>query len=124
MKSLIDNGVIMSSSTDSPVAAFCDGNIQNIIEIATTGIAPDSGAKAFAQSELLTVKEALKALTITGAWQLGLENDRGSIKIGKYADFIVLDKNFLNYQGDQLRTIHNTKILNTYFEGKNVFSAN
>ena len=94
-----------------------------MIEVATTGIIPEENAKPFTPSELLTVKDALKALTINGAWQIGLENERGSIKVGKYADFLLLDKNILNYQGEQLRTIHNVKILNTYFEGKNVFEG-
>ena len=67
MKSLIDNGVVVSSSTDAPAAAFCTGNIQNVIEIATTGIAPETNSQAFTPSELLTVKEALKCLTINGA---------------------------------------------------------
>ena len=123
MKSLIDNGVVVSSSTDAPAAVYCTGNIQNVIEVATTGIIPEENAKPFTPSELLTVKDALKALTINGAWQIGLENERGSIKVGKYADFLLLDKNILNYQGDQLRTIHNVKILNTFFEGKNVFEC-
>lgn len=123
MKTLLDNDVIMSSSTDAPAAEYVEGNILNVIEIATTGISPNENKKAFSPDELISVKDALKSLTINGAWQLGLENERGSIKIGKYADFVILDTNFLDYEGEQLRTIHNTKILNTYFEGKAVYSA-
>ena len=67
MKSLIDNGVVVSSSTDAPAAVYCTGNIQNVIEVATTGIIPEENAKPFTPSELLTVKNALKALTINGA---------------------------------------------------------
>ena len=123
MKSLISNGVNMSSSTDAPVAETLEGNIMNVMEAATTGQAPGSGEKSFVESELLTVKEALQALTINGAWQLGLEDERGSIKTGKYADFVVLDKNILDYTAEQLRTIHDTKIVDTYFEGNKVYSA-
>ncbi|MCQ2800611.1 MAG: amidohydrolase family protein [Bacilli bacterium] len=123
MKSLVDKGVIVSSSTDAPAAMEVEGNILNVLEISTTGQAPDGIAEPFAVDELLSVKEALKALTINGAWQLGLESERGSIKVGKYADFVVLDTNILNYEGAQLRTIHNAKILNTYFEGENVYTA-
>lgn len=124
MKSLMDNGVVVSSSTDAPAAMFVEGSIMNVLEVATTGILPGDDSEAFAPNELLTVREGLKALTINGAWQLGLEKERGSIKVGKYADFVVLDKNILNYQGEELRTIGNTKIVNTYFEGKKVYSAN
>ena len=123
MKSLIENGVVMSSSTDAPAAESVVGSIVNVLEIATTGIAPQDNGKAFGKNELLTVREALKSLTINGAWQLGLENERGSVKAGKYADFVILDKNILDYEGEQLRTIGDTKILNTYFEGENVYSA-
>lgn len=74
--------------------------------------------------------EALKALddkdelTINGAWQLGIEKERGSIKEGKYADFVILDKNILEYEKDQYNKIGETKVVSTYFEGKNVYSAN
>lgn len=124
MKSLVDKGVLVSSSTDAPAAMDLEGNIMNVIEVATTGQGYNNDAPAFAPQELLSVKQALKALTIDGAWLLGLENERGSIKVGKYADFVVLDTNFLNYQGSQLNTIHNAKILNTYFEGEKVYSNN
>lgn len=124
MKSLVDNGVIVSSSTDAPAAMDIEGNILNVIEVATTGKAYNNGgANAFAVDELLTIRQALKALTIDGAWLLGLENERGSIKVGKYADFVVLDTNFLNYQGSELENIHNTQILSTYFEGEEVYTA-
>lgn len=122
MKSLMDQGVIVSSSTDAPAAMYCEGNILNVIEIATTGKVPDTTGQAFAPEELISVEDALKALTINGAWQLGLENERGSIKEGKYADFLIIDTNFLGYTGEKCRTIHNAKILNTYFEGERVYS--
>lgn len=122
MKSLVDKGVLVSSSTDAPAAMDIEGNIQNVIEVATTGKAFNNDAEPFAPQELLSVKEALKALTIDGAWLLGLENERGSIKVGKYADFVLIDTNFLNYQGAQLNTIHEAKILNTYFEGEKVYT--
>lgn len=123
MKSLLNKGVVVSSSTDAPAAVEFEGNILNVIEVATTGQVPEDTAAPFATNELLTVEEALKTLTINGAWQLGLEKERGSIKVGKYADFVVIDKNILNYEGEELRTIHEAKILNTYFEGEKVYTA-
>ena len=123
MKSLVDKGVVVSSSTDAPAAQTVEGSIMNVLQVATTGVDPSDDAEPFAPEELLTVKEGLKALTINGAWQLGLEKERGSILKGKYADFIILDKNILDYKGEQLNTIGKTRILNTYFEGEKVYTA-
>lgn len=44
-------------------------------------------------SERLTKEQALHAITINAAWSLGLEDEIGSIEIGKLADFTVLDAN-------------------------------
>jgi len=45
--------------------------------------------------------QALQAATIVGAESLGIQNDVGSVKVGKIADLIVLDK-------DPLEDIHNS----------------
>ena len=124
MKSLVKNGVIVSSSTDAPAAMTTKGTAMNVLQVAVTGAAPNDNAQPFATNELLTIEEGLKALTINGAWQLGLEKERGSIKVGKYADFVILDKNILAYKKEQYNTIGDTKVLSTYFEGEKVYSAN
>ena len=120
MKSLLDAGVTVSSSTDAPAAESIKGNIQNIIEVAVTGITPGEEYRAYAPGELLTVREALQCLTIDGARQLGIGEKCGSVKVGKNADFVILDTDFLDFEGEALRTIHRTKIKNVYFEGREV----
>lgn len=55
--------------------------------------------------ERLPVREALKALTINGAYQYFEENEKGSIVSGKAADFVVLDENPLTIQPDRIREI-------------------
>lgn len=122
MKSLVEAGIVVSSSTDAPAAEIVLGNIQNIIEVATTGQAPGyNNIRPFNASELLTIKQVLDCLTINGARQLGIDDKTGSIKVGKNADFVILDTNFLDYEGEDLRKIHNTKITSLYFEGKEVY---
>ncbi|MCQ2796770.1 MAG: amidohydrolase family protein [Bacilli bacterium] len=125
MKSFIKKGARICSSTDAPCGEKVKGNIQNIIEVATTGIDPEFNGVSFNTDELLTVKEALDCLTINGAEQLGIEDKCGSIKVNKNADFVILDKNFLNYtELNDLRSIHNANIENVYFEGNVVFPKN
>ena len=48
-----------------------------------------------------------------------LENERGSIKEGKYADFLLVNKDVLTCPVNE---IHEAKPTATYFEGKKVYS--
>ena len=122
MKSLVDAGISVASSTDAPAAESIIGNIMNVIEISTTGLAPgQDGYRAYNTSELLTVRQALDCLTINGAYQLGINDRTGSILVGKSADFVVFDTDFLDYEGQDLRRIHDVKIKSLYFEGKEVY---
>ena len=47
-------------------------------------------------SERLTPQQALHAITLEAAWSLGLEDEIGSIAVGKRADFTVLEDNPMN----------------------------
>ena len=44
-------------------------------------------------SEKLTATQALRAITLDAAWSLGLEDEIGSLEIGKQADFTILGAN-------------------------------
>ncbi|WP_260446936.1 amidohydrolase [Chryseobacterium lactis] len=69
-------------------------------------------------NERITPLEALKAITINGAYQLQEENKKGSIKAGKLADFVILDQNPLTINPENLRSI---KVLETIKEGNTVY---
>jgi hypothetical protein len=58
-------------------------------------------------------------MTINIAKQMFIENERGSIKTGKYADFLLVDKDVLSCP---VTEIHAAKPTATYFEGKKVYS--
>lgn len=70
--------------------------------------------------ECITREQALTALTINVARQMFLENERGSIKTGKYADFLLVTKDVLTCP---VTEIHEAKPAATYFEGKQVFKG-
>ena len=69
-------------------------------------------------NERISPIEALKAITINGAYQLQEENRKGSIKAGKIADFVILDQNPLTINPENLRKI---KVLETIKEGNSVY---
>lgn len=51
-------------------------------------------------SERLTAEQALRAITIDAAWSLGLEDEIGSIEIGKHANFTILGANPMGLPGE------------------------
>ena len=58
--------------------------------------------------------EALRAVTINAAYILRLEKMYGSIEVGKYANFTILDKNPLKIENHEIKNI---KILGTVLKG-------
>ena len=68
-------------------------------------------------AEGISVYSALKAVTIMAAWHLGMENKIGSISVGKYADFVVIDQNPFMLSPQYLRTIN---ILRTFVADKEI----
>lgn len=50
----------------------------------------------------LSRADTLRAITFNSAWQLRMEQNIGSIEVGKYADLIVLENNFMQVSDDTL----------------------
>mgnify|MGYP001190378879 CR=1 FL=1 len=69
----------------------------------------------------ISVEEALKSYTIRAAYASFEENIKGSIKSGKLADFVILDKNLFEINPAAIR---NVKILRTSVGGEFVYSVN
>ena len=119
MKSYFDYGINVSSHTDFPALGGSPDDPFGIMEIAVTGVLSGENGDPFWSKELLTREQALTALTINCAKQMFLEEERGSIREGKYADFLLVDKDVLSCPAAE---IHTAKTAATYFEGQKVFS--
>lgn len=68
----------------------------------------------------LTLTEVLRSATIEAAYMLDADRYIGSLEPGKFADYIILDRNPLNHPPEE---IGNTKVLKTYVGGKEVYCA-
>ena len=119
MKSFFDYGINVSSHSDFPALGGSPDDPFGIMEIAVTGKHTEEKGQPYWSEELLTREQALTALTINCAKQMFLEEERGSIREGKYADFLLVDTDVLACPADE---IHTAKAAATYFEGKKVFS--
>ena len=120
MKSYFDNGVNVTSHSDFPALTGSPDDPFGIIEVAVTGKCYLETGKPRWPEELITREQAITALTINIAKQMFIENERGSIKTGKYADFLLVNKDVLSCPEKE---IHEAKPIATYFEGKKVFSV-
>tara|TARA_R110002012_G_scaffold17930_4_gene66655 strand:- start:22877 stop:24499 length:1623 start_codon:yes stop_codon:yes gene_type:complete len=72
---------------------------------------PDKG---FNMQDGLTREETLKGMTIWAAYSNFEEDEKGSIEAGKFADFIILDRDIMTVDVHQVPT---TKVEQTYIDG-------
>ncbi|MBQ7155940.1 MAG: carboxylesterase family protein [Synergistaceae bacterium] len=120
MKSYFDYGTPASMHSDYPALSGSPDDPFGIMEIAVTGVLHSENGSPWWPEELITREQALTALTINCAKQMFLEDERGSVKEGKYADFLLVNKDVLTCPATE---IHTAKPSATYFEGKKVFSS-
>lgn len=113
IKSAIRKGIHVTSHTDAPVA------FPNMIMILWTSVNRVSrSGTVMGADERLTPYEALQATTIGGAYQFFEEASKGSLKAGKLADLVVLDKNPLKVDP---MTIKDIRVMETIKEGHTIF---
>lgn len=74
--------------------------------------------KEIGKEEAVSVYDALKAITIYGAYQYFEEDSKGTISEGKLADLVILDKNPLQVDPLKLADIN---VLETIKEGKTIY---
>jgi hypothetical protein len=70
--------------------------------------------------ERISPMDALKAVTIWGAYLYFEENEKGSIEPGKRADLVVLSANPLTVDDAAIKDI---KVLQTIKDGKTIYDA-
>lgn len=120
MKSFFDYGIPVSIHSDYPALSGSADDPFGIMEIAVTGTYHLEKGKPIWTEELVTREQALSAMTMGCAQQMFIENERGSIRPGKFADFLLVSKDVLTCPASE---IHEARPVATYFEGKKVFSG-
>ena len=116
VRALLDAGVPVSLSSDTPVA---EPDWLQGVEAAVLRKSKASGTVR-GPAQRISVAEALRAYTMGGAWQDFMEARKGSLEVGKLADFCVLDQDILSIDPDGIHAIRN---LATVVGGKRVFEA-
>ena len=116
LRDLLDAGVHVSLSSDSPVA---EPDWLQGIEAAVLRKSKASGTVR-GPAQRIGVAEAIRAYTVGGAWQDFMEKRKGSLEPGKLADFCVLDGDILSVAPEE---IHSLKNVATVAGGMRVYEA-
>jgi hypothetical protein len=117
-RSLLDTGVIIPNGTDAPVEVVSTlRTFHAAISRQNEANEPPGG---WYPAQRMTRGEALKSMTIWAAHANFQERAAGSITRGKYADFVVMDRDWMTAP---VETIMDTRIQATYFSGSPVYEA-
>ena len=108
-KTVLDSGINLALSTDGPVVKEINPWVN--METAVTRKAMDGFV--IGESQKITFQQALKAYTVGSATADNLENIKGSLSKGKYADFIVLNSNPF-----ELKNISSVQAKETWINGE------
>jgi hypothetical protein len=112
-RDVLDAGLIFTSHHDAPVAL---PDSMRVLSSTVTRVT--RSGEVLGPDQRVTAYEGLKAITIWPAYQHFEENNKGSIEVGKQADFVILSENPLTV--DPL-TIADIKVLETINNGTTVF---
>jgi len=107
-RSILDEGIVVAGCTDSDVLPL---NPLLGVHAAVNHPNPESRVSPY---------EALEMFTIHGAFSMFQEKEKGSLKAGKKADFIVLDRNPLTADP---RTMKEIKVIKTYKNGRLIYEG-
>ncbi|KAG6552491.1 hypothetical protein Mapa_005911 [Marchantia paleacea] len=112
--SLLTNGTILALGSDWNVAPLdALGGIQ-----AAVTRTPKGWTEPFIDSEIIPMEAALKGYTVNAAHAAFMDEDVGSLSVGKLADFVVLSENLLMSSAETM-----PKVMATFVGGVQVYAS-
>jgi len=115
-KQLMDQNKWIPLGTDFPVEDISP--FKTFFASVARQDAKNFPANGYQMENALTREQAIRGMTIWAAKASFEENEKGSLEVGKLADFILLDTDLMNCP---LSDILKTKVLSTYINGEKVF---
>ena len=115
---LLESGAVLANGSDFPVelANPWHGLYASVTRQNRDG-EPDGGWYA---DQALTREEALHSFTLANAYAARQEDVLGSLETGKWADFIVIDRDYFEVPASEIDDI---QVLETWVAGKKVYAA-
>ncbi|MDA9101462.1 amidohydrolase [bacterium] len=116
-KALLEKSKVIGLGTDFPVEKV--NPFHTFYASISRKDLNDYPEKGFEFENALSREETLKGMTIWAAYLNFEEKEKGSIEKGKFADFIIIDRDIMKVETNKTP---NTKVLKTYLSGELVYS--
>ncbi|MGE5727266.1 MAG: amidohydrolase family protein [Gemmatimonas sp.] len=117
-RALLNTGVVIPNGTDFPVEHV--NPIVTFHSAVTRQDAENSPPGGWYPDQRMTREEALRSMTLWPAYAGFQENELGSIAVGKYADFTILDRDIMTVAPERILGAH---VVATYVGGVPVYEA-
>lgn len=98
-----------------------DGSVcppDQILNVAHTVMRTTVNGTVHGADQAVRLDDALKAITINGAYQLKRDHEIGSLEVGKYADLVELSADFYAVPVDKI--VDQVKVLGTWLGGRKI----
>lgn len=116
---LLDSGAVIASGSDFPVEL---SNPFHGLYAAVTRQGRDGEPEdGWYSDQALTRAEALHSFTLAAAYAAHQEDRLGSLEPGKWADFIIIDRDYFTIPASEIDDI---QVLQTWVGGEKVYDAN
>ena len=118
-RKLLDSGAVLASGSDFPVEL--PNPFYGLYAAVTRQDRDGMPEGGWYIEEGLTRAEALHSFTLAAAYAAHQEDRMGSLEPGKWADFIMIDRDYFTIPSSEIDDI---QVIETWVGGKRVFDAN
>ncbi|MBC7901193.1 MAG: amidohydrolase [Saprospiraceae bacterium] len=117
-RTLLDSGAVLAFGSDSPVAPL--NPLFGVYAAVTRRTLDDKNPRGWIPEQKISVEETVRAFTSGSAYAEFQEKVKGTIEVGKLADFVILSDDIFNIDPVKIRDV---KVLTTVIDGRIVYEA-